>query len=237
MGAMEKKRLLCVLALICWILALSPKSINLAAQEIRTEPSEEELNRAKQMIHDFQEPREKEAKDIIRKFQGPNKEKAKEFFQLEEDNQSKTSQGQLYYFFSFSMPEGSIKAIVPEAERTGAVMVIRGMKEEIGLRATLMKVSEILKRSSTGLTMGSDKETYNVEVWIHSVLFRCFHVDAVPQIVYVVGKQDEKGCSSDYIKVRGDVSLEYALSLIAKEDKSAEKYLKLLKEENFYEKH
>ncbi|MGE5443563.1 MAG: hypothetical protein ACM3SR_03055, partial [Ignavibacteriales bacterium] len=112
---MEKKRLLCVLALICWILAISPKSINLAAQEIRTEPTQEELNRVKQMIHDFQKPREEEAKDIIRKFQKPNEEKAREFFQLEEDNQNKTSQGQLYYFFSLSMPEGSIKAIVTEA--------------------------------------------------------------------------------------------------------------------------
>lgn len=228
MGAMEKKRLLCILALICWLLALSPKSINLAAQEIRTEPSEEELNRAKQMIHDFQKPRDKEAKDIIRRFQKPNEEKAKEFFQLEEDNQNKNSQGQLYYFFSFSMPEGSIKAIVPEAEKTGAVMVIRGMKEDIGLRATLMKVSEVLKHR--------EKESYKAEVWIHPVLFRCFHVDAVPQIVYVVGNQDTNGCSSDYIKVRGDVPLEYALSLIAKEEKSVEKYLKLLKKENFYEK-
>jgi type-F conjugative transfer system pilin assembly protein TrbC len=242
MGAMEKKRLLCVLALSCWLLALSPKSINLAAQDIKTEPTQEELNRAKQIIHDFQKPREKEARDIIHKFQGPNEEKAKEFFQIEETGkQNKNSQRQLFYFFSFSMPEGSIKAIIPEAEKTGAVIVIRGMKEDIGLRTTLMKVAEVLKHSSilrqgSGLTTGSEKESYKAEVWIHPLLFRCFHVDAVPQIVYVVGKQDAEGCSSDYIKVRGDVSLEYALSLIAKEDKSAEKYLKLLKEDFYNER-
>jgi len=61
-------------------------------------------------------------------------------------------------------------------------------------------------------------------------------VDTVPEIVYVAGEQDQEGCSQDYIKVRGDVSLDYGIELIAKEDKSAEKYLKLLKEDFYNEK-
>ncbi|MEM4406585.1 MAG: type-F conjugative transfer system pilin assembly protein TrbC [Candidatus Methanomethylicaceae archaeon] len=215
------------------------------AQEIKREPTQEELDQVKEILRNFQKPQEEKAKEMLQSFLNPDQQKAEEFFRVEEDGpQNKTANAKLFYFFSFSMPEGSLKAVVPQAEKTGAVMVLRGMNEDIGLRTTMLKASELLKRSSTGLpsselstgTTGSGKESYQVEIWIHPVLFRCFRVDAVPEIVYVTGEQDQEGCSQDYIKVKGDVSLDYGLEIIAKEDKNAEKYLKLLKEDFYNEK-
>ncbi|HWP91791.1 MAG TPA: type-F conjugative transfer system pilin assembly protein TrbC [Thermodesulfobacteriota bacterium] len=215
------------------------------AQDIKREPTQEELNQVKEILRNFQKPQEEKATEALKSFLKPDQQKAEEFLQVDEDGpQNKTANAKLFYFFSFSMPEGSLKAVVSEAEKTGAVMVLRGMNEDIGLRATMLKASELLKRSSTGLpsferrtgTTGFEEESYQVEVWIHPVLFRCFHVDAVPEIVYVTGEQDQEGCSQDYIKVRGNVSLDYGLGIIAKEDKGVEKYLKLLKEDFYHEK-
>lgn len=254
---MEKKRLLCfvvesrklivnsVLLLVLSLYTINYPPTTTLAQEIKREPTQEELDQVKEILRNFQKPQGEKAKEALQSFLKPNQQKAKEFLQIEEDGrQNKTANAKLFYFFSFSMPEGSLNAVVPEAEKTGAVMVLRGMKEDIGLSTTMLKAAELLKRSSTGLpsselrtgTTGSGKESYQVEVWIHPVLFRCFHVDAVPEIVYVTGEQDQEGCSQDYIKVGGDVSLDYGIELITKEDKSAEKYLKLLKEDFYNEK-
>jgi conjugal transfer pilus assembly protein TrbC len=220
---------------------------NTYSQEIKTQPTEEELKRAEEMLRTFQKPKEREARKLIREFQKSNEEKAKEIYAHDTKDQtpnpqlSKPEHGRLFYFFSFSMPRESLKTILPEAEKTGAVMVLRGIKEEEGLRATVIKIADLLKRKeNTFQTLNLESqipntEIYQVEVWIHPVLFTCFNIDSVPQIVYVTGTQDEEGCSSSYIKVKGDVSIEYALRLIAKEDKSAKKYLKLLKD-SFYEK-
>ncbi|GBD39348.1 hypothetical protein HRbin37_01627 [bacterium HR37] len=206
---------------------------DLQAQEIKTYPTQEELKRAKEILREFQKPEERvkglgvgDSGSGIGKSQIPNTEDQAPNPQL-----SKPEDGRLFYFFSFSMPRESLKTILPEAEKTGAVMVLRGMKEEEGLKATITKIAELLRKD----TGERDKEVYEAEIWIHPVLFTCFNIDSVPQIVYVTGTQDEEGCSSSYIKVKGDISLEYALRLFAKEDKSAKKYLKLL-EDSFYEK-
>ena len=241
MGALEKKRLLYSLGirgsglgihLIVLLILITPitnLTSKLQAREIRTKPTEEELKRAEEILREFQKPEERvkglrvgDSGSGIGKSQILNTEDKTPNPQL-----SKPEHGKLLYFFSFSMPTQSLKTILPEVEKTGAVMVLRGMKEEEGLKATVIKIADLLKHG--------EKESYQVEVWIHPVLFTCFNIDSVPQIVYVTGTQDEEGCSSSYIKVKGDISLEYALRLFAKEDKSAKKYLKLL-EDSFYEK-
>jgi type-F conjugative transfer system pilin assembly protein TrbC len=254
MGALEKKGLLYSLRVRDWVFGIITCPTNLwdnftrvlgigfivflipgisllpiHAQDLRTYPTQEELKRAEEILREFQKPEER-VKELgfgysgsgIGKSQTPNTEDKTPNPQL-----SKPEHGKLLYFFSFSMPTQSLKTILPEVEKTGAVMVLRGMKEEEGLKATVIKIADLLKHG--------EKESYQVEVWIHPVLFTCFNIDSVPQIVYITGTQDEKGCSSDYIKVKGDVSIQYALRLIAKEDKSAKKYLKLL-EDSFYEK-
>jgi len=262
MGALEKKGLLYSLRVRDWVFGIITCPTNLwdsftmilgigfivflipgisllpiHAQDLRTYPTQEELKRAEEMLRTFQKPKEREARKLIREFQKSNEEKAKEIYAHDTEDQtpnpklSKPEHGKLFYFFSFSMPRESLKTILPEVEKTGAVMVLRGMKEEEGLKATITKIAELLRKD----TGERDKEVYEAEIWIHPVLFTCFNIDSVPQIVYVTGTQDEEGCSSDYIKVKGDVSIQYALRLIAKEDKSAKKYLKLL-EDSFYEK-
>ena len=268
MGALEKKGLLYSLRVRDWVFGIITCPTNLwdsftrvlgigfivflipgisllpiHAQDLRTYPTQEELKRAEEILREFQKPEER-VKGLgfgysgsgIGKSQTPNTED-----QTPNPKLSKPEHGRLFYFFSFSMPRESLKTILPEAEKTGTVMVLRGIKEEEGLRATVMKIADLLKRKENTfqiLNLESqipNTEIYQVEVWIHPILFTCFNIDSVPQIVYITGTQDEKGCSSDYIKVKGDVSIQYALRLIAKEDKSAKKYLKLL-EDSFYEK-
>jgi len=262
MGALEKKGLLYSLGIWDWVFGIITCPTNLwdsftmilgigfivflipgisllpiHAEDLRTHPTEEELKRAEEMLRTFQKPEEREARKLIKESQKPSEEKVKELYANDSQSQKlnpqhlDTQHGKLFYFFSFSMPRESLKTILPEVEKTGAVMVLRGIKEEEGLRATITKIAELLRKD----TGERDKEVYEAEIWIHPILFTCFNIDSVPQIVYVTGTQDEEGCSSDYIKVKGDISLEYALRLFAKEDKSAKKYLELL-EDSFYEK-
>jgi type-F conjugative transfer system pilin assembly protein TrbC len=201
---MEKKRLLrfvvesrklivdSVLLLVLSLSTINYPPTTTLAQEIKREPTQEELDQVKEILRNFQKPQEEKAKEALQSFLKPDQQKAEEFFQVVEEDgpHNKTANARLFYFFSFSMPEGSLKAVVSEAEKTGAVMVLRGMKEDIGLKATMLKAAELLKRSSTGLpsselrlgTTGSGKESYQVEVWIHPVLFRCFHANRTSRV-------------------------------------------------------
>jgi len=224
---------------------------DLQAQEIKTHSTEEELKRADEMLRGFQKPREREARELIKESQKTDVNYEALGVKRKPNSESRNpinpiipTNGKLFYFFSFSTPRESLGTVLPEAEKTGVIMVLRGMKKDIGLRKTMLMIADLLKREENNSPQSPNpnsqflipnNESYQVEVWIHPMLFKCFNVDSVPQIVYVTGTQDEEGCSDNYIKVKGDISLEYALRLFAKEDRSAEKYLKLL-EDNFYEK-
>jgi conjugal transfer pilus assembly protein TrbC len=226
---MEKKRLLYFIAII-----LIPSFLK--AQEIMLEPAGEDVKSAQELLRSIPDAREDEAKEVIRNFLKPDEGRAGETINSiqpgtidtgDDKTDAPAHKGHLYYFFSFSMPQEGLKSLLPQMEKTGAVMVLRGMKKGSGMRGTMMQIAEFLKRSN--------KSAYQVEVWIHPVLFRCYNVEAVPQIVYVPEGSDPEKCWESFIKVRGAVSLDYALSLIAREDGGAESYLKLLRE-SFFEK-
>lgn len=228
-SAMEKKRLLYFLAII-----LIPSYLK--AQEIILEPSGEELKSTEELLRSMPDAREDEAKEVIRNFLKPDEGRAGETINSihsgtidtgNDKTDAPAHKGHLYYFFSFSMPQEGLKSLLPQMEKTGAVMVLRGMKKGSGMRGTMMQIAEFLKQS--------DKSAYRAQVWIHPLLFRCYNVEAVPQIVYVPEGDDPEKCSESFIKVRGAVSLDYALSLIEREDGMAESYLKLLRE-SFFDK-
>jgi len=73
------------------------------------------------------------------------------------------------------------------------------------------------------------------QVWIDPVLFECFSVGAVPQLVLAYGHMPGADCEGlRYVKVSGDVSLPYALGLMEKEDANAGVFIRRLEESGFY---
>lgn len=116
---------------------------------------------------------------------------------------------ELMVFVSFSIPRPSLERIVAESERTGAVLVMRGLK---GNSLTRMgeEVSQLIgKRQVTAI--------------IHPPAFTQFKVTQVPALVLANASQATRigtdGCASpsSFVKVDGDVSQGYALDLIERQ--------------------
>jgi conjugal transfer pilus assembly protein TrbC len=106
----------------------------------------------------------------------------------------------LYAFFSFGMPEASIQRMIQDAEKSGAILVLRGMKEN-SLQKTKTEAARIIGK-------------HRVEIDINPTLFKRFNITAVPAVVMTRGDCEtckEAPKDSDYIKISGDVTLSYAL--------------------------
>jgi conjugal transfer pilus assembly protein TrbC len=130
----------------------------------------------------------------------------------------------LYYFWSFSMPEESIKAAFADGEKIELVAVLRGLPEG-SPKDSLLRAKQLL---------GGRK----VEVVIDPLLFRLYGITAVPTIVYAEGiNLSCEHCEPvpRYWKAMGDVSLEVALENLARSAPAMEQYLKKLRE-GFYSK-
>lgn len=116
---------------------------------------------------------------------------------------------ELMVFVSFSMPKASLERIVVESERTGAVLVLRGLK---GNSLTRMgeEIAQLVGKR-------------NVTAIVHPPAFTQFKVTQVPALVLANASQATRigtdGCAapSSYVKVDGDVSQGYALDLIERQ--------------------
>ena len=113
------------------------------------------------------------------------------------------------YFVSFSMPEDSLKKAVEQAEKAGAILVLRGLKGE-----SLVNTAQAIKD-----LMGERRVLFQID----PPLFKEYKVTQVPCI-----------CFKDY-KVCGDVTLDYALETIASKEPSAQELLKRLRK-GFYDR-
>ena len=239
MGAMEKKRLLP--ALIVAALALSGAVASLAEdpsslQGIRSKPEEAELSRAKKFLgklkkHDMTQA-EKTFSEIKRNF--PAEKQTQEIMEFlsakdkpatvfpEESAASQKEKPKLFYFFSFSMPRPPLREAALESATAGAVMVLRGLSGE-SLGETASRISEFIAKTGA-------------EVWIDPLLFECFSVESVPQLVLAYNHLPEADCEDlRHVKVSGDVSLPYALGLMKKEDANAGMFIKRLEKNGFYD--
>lgn len=238
MGAMEKKRLLP--ALIVAALAVpgtvashtqGPASL----EGIRTKPKEAELCRAKKLFGDLLEPDIAEAEKTLSDTENshPAEKQTEEAMNIlsagspravvfpEKNPDSGKEEPALFYFFSFSMPRPSLREAARESAAAGAVMVLRGLSgEDFG--ETASRISELIGKTEA-------------EVWIDPVLFECFSVGAVPQLVLARGHLPGADCGGlRHVKVSGDVSLPYALGLMEKEDRHAAFFIKRLEKTGFY---
>ena len=236
MGVMEKKRLLP--ALIAAVLAVQgtpalPAEDPVSLQGIRTEPGEVKSSRAKKLMGDLLEPDIAGAEKTLSEINSPREKETKQIMELlsvkpppseifpEKSAGKENNRPKLFYFFSFSMPRSSLREAALESTAGGAVMVLRGLSGE-DLGETASRISNMI--GETG-----------AQVWIDPVLFECFSVAAVPQLVLAYSHMPGGGCEGlSHMKVSGDVSLSYALGLMKKEDANAGVFIRLLEKNGFY---
>ena len=116
---------------------------------------------------------------------------------------------ELMVFVSFSLPKATLQQIVGQAEKSGAVLVLRGLHGN-----SLTRMGEEIAR-----LVGDRKVT----AIIHPPAFKQFKVRQVPALVLArsgqASKIGEDGCApvSSFIRVDGDVTQDYALDLIERQ--------------------
>ena len=123
-------------------------------------------------------------------------------------------QSALRIFVTLDMPAASLRALAEQAARSGAALVLRGLKDQ-SMRATLAQLER--------LTAGR-----NVAWQIDPQAFTRFGVAHAPTFVLVTSSRlPEQACASDcpagatYLVVAGDVSLDYALHAMVRQVPSA----------------
>lgn len=113
------------------------------------------------------------------------------------------AQSVLLVFVSFSMPKASLQRLVDQAERSGAILVLRGF-DNGSLKATVARVQAMIGKRRIGFQ-------------IDPQAFSRYQVRAVPSFVLTAGAvplpcagaQCQAG--SNYVLVSGDVTIDYAL--------------------------
>ncbi len=200
---------------------------------VRTEPDEAESSRARELRGELLSPDIAGAEKTLSEINSPGEKETEEIMELlsvkspppgaSPEKSAATGNGspKLFYFFSFSMPRSSLREAALESAAGGAVMVLRGLSGEY-LGETASRISDVIGKTGA-------------QVWIDPVLFECFSVGAVPQLVLAYGHLPGGDCEGlRHVKVSGDVSLPYALGLMEKEDANAGVFIRRLEKNGFH---
>lgn len=119
-------------------------------------------------------------------------------------------------FVSFSLPEASLRALLAEAGRTGAPLVLRGLVEN-SMQRTTARLGELLGTENDREASAESTPSLAID----PTLFERFDVDKVPAFVLpqdTIAPCTPEGCPvPEHLKVAGDVSLTYALGIMARE--------------------
>lgn len=116
------------------------------------------------------------------------------------------AQGELLIFVSFSMGEKALLNIAEEAQLYGATLVLRGLKER-SYKKTVLALQKIINKTGQGFVI--DPELYTL-----------FEIQAAPTFILTKPFQinaAERTQTPLHDKLRGHVSLHYALERFAKE--------------------
>ena len=109
----------------------------------------------------------------------------------------------LMIFISTSVPKKALVMLGEQANATGAVLVLRGLKGALGTKGVMQKTMEALQPvAATGAKIQIDPEA-----------FGRYNVTAVPTFV-IATKEDtcaNEQCDTKSYAMAGDVTLEYAL--------------------------
>jgi len=138
---------------------------------------------------------------------------------------------QLYVFVSTSMPNITLKRLLVQASRIKGSLILRGLVNG-DMGKTKEKIMQLLEADAMGNTQ------INGGLSIDPTLFERFDISLVPS--FVVTNTPAERCnksrcpSTDYARLAGDTTIEYALETIAREApmirESAQTILKRLKQ-------
>lgn len=128
---------------------------------------------------------------------------------------------QLLVFVSLTMPEGSLRKLIEQGERTRATIVLRGLKD-----GSMVKTAAAVRQ-----ILGN----YKTAVQIDPQGFDRFGVNQVPTFILLkdgaqLQRCDDTSCvsPSSYAEVSGDATIEYALEWIEKRAPSFNREAKVL---------
>ena len=154
------------------------------------------------------------------------------FNQTPQNSQKQKSGPQLYVFVSFSMPDITIKRPLTQAARVDGSLILRGLVDD-NIGKTKDKIMQVMEADELGHT----KITGGFA--IDPTLFKRFDIVQVPSFVLTntpVEQCNNTGClATDFVRLSGDTTVEYALETITREapvsmKASAEILLNRLKE-------
>lgn len=131
-----------------------------------------------------------------------------------------TDPGTLRIFITLEMPRGSLQRLVDQASRSGAVLVLRGLKAQ-SLRETLAAVRDLVESRRVAWVIDPDAFTrYGVT---SAPTFVLALEDAPSTALQPVSAEASaprcgKGCAlpGAFVSVAGDVSLDYALEAMTR---------------------
>ncbi len=131
---------------------------------------------------------------------------------------AQSPQPALRIFVTLDMPAASLRGLADQAARSGATLVLRGLKHN-SMRATLDSVQSLIGER-------------NVAWQIDPLAFTRYAVERAPTFVLLTGRggstSTEAACTSDcrapsaFVAIAGDVSLDYALEAMVRQVPSAE---------------
>jgi len=130
----------------------------------------------------------------------------RQFKQKQEQQAVKEGQG-IFIFVSLSMPLESLTRAARDAQRAGAVLIMRGLPYGFG--------GGNWKRSMEALKPMTD---LGAAVQLHPALFTQYAVTSVPTVIVAAGSPAcpvDAPCAITYGRVLGDVSLAYALDQLS----------------------
>ena len=136
---------------------------------------------------------------------------------LGEPSRDQAAQPTLRVFVTLNMPAASLKGLVDQAARSGATLVLRGLKDQ-SMRKTVAAVHELIGERHVGWQI--DPEA-----------FTRFGVERAPTFVLLTsgagGRAPESTCTTDcplassFVAIAGDVSIDYALQSMVRQVPSA----------------
>lgn len=131
---------------------------------------------------------------------------------------------EMMIFASLGMPDAALTAVLDSARRVGAVVMLRGFKNN-SVRETFAAIAKFGEKGAN--------------IVVNPNAFKQYRIEAVPVMVLAKPEAgssiDDEGCSlpETYSAVAGDVTLDYALEHVIKNDPEfaeiAKKYLRLTK--------
>lgn len=124
---------------------------------------------------------------------------------------TESAASRLRIFITLEMPRASLQLLTDQAARSGAVLVLRGLKAN-SMRETLATVSSLIGERQVAWVI--DPEA-----------FARYRIERAPTFVLRLDDRDDAGpsCGTDcrttpaFVSVSGDVSLDHALNTLARQ--------------------